>query len=670
MTDQTLSLSYRPLNIILIGDVMEQLRKIPDDYVDFIETSPPYWGKRNYQDIKSIWGGDPSCEHKWIQIPMGLTHENRNFRTGTQEEIAMNPTKTSWIRKFDERRSGYCAKCKAWLGQLGLERTFQDYVEHLLMVTKEIYRILKPTGNFYLNIADTYAGSGQGSQTGAGDYKRKRVIGTMDSSVSRDQTVPDRSLCDIPHRLAIKMVDEQYWIQRDKIIWKKDNHMPSSDPSKLTPSYEFIFRFTKGTKTALWKNMLTKQWIKHRPPKQLWRDNGRITDIWKWWCIHCNVDGQGATLVERKAQRKLRKQHAEETKKDSFKHETRSLPVLWRGFKEYFDIDEIRVPNKVVGVTDMRPAGIIRQKLYAGSKYNRVEDEHLKQFQGNFPLEGKYAKTGDVGENMGSPRRARNEAIRKQDSVPGPNAGMYEGFNDRWKADHSFEEVLDQTLDNGILTGGDGRTRAGLDSKPVEEKSHPKGKNPGNVITSKYSDPNSPIIEHHRQKGSGGNYDYGGLNAVDGRHYSDGGKGPKDVILGKEDYWTINTKGFKGAHFAVYPEELCEDPVKSSCPPHTYRCNQCEEEWISEPKGSCPNCLSKDADTLPAGIGLDPFEGSGTTLVVLARHKRNWLGIELNPTYVSLAYARLYKNGFWVEEVPGIWKPPNPILDSFCQEEK
>jgi site-specific DNA-methyltransferase (adenine-specific) len=77
----------------------------------------------------------------------------------------------------------------------------------------------------------------------------------------------------------------------------------------------------------------------------------------------------------------------------------------------------------------------------------------------------------------------------------------------------------------------------------------------------------------------------------------------------KRCVWTIGTKAFSGAHFAVYPEELCVTPILASCP-----------------KG---------------GIVLDPFMGSGTTAVVARKLGRNYVGIELNPKYIALAEKRL-----------------------------
>lgn len=77
--------------------------------------------------------------------------------------------------------------------------------------------------------------------------------------------------------------------------------------------------------------------------------------------------------------------------------------------------------------------------------------------------------------------------------------------------------------------------------------------------------------------------------------------------------WTIPTKGFKGNHFAVYPEELVKTPIRACCP--------------------------------IASVVLDPFLGTGTTAVAAERLGRRWVGIELNPAYVELAKRRLAHAG-------------------------
>lgn len=77
----------------------------------------------------------------------------------------------------------------------------------------------------------------------------------------------------------------------------------------------------------------------------------------------------------------------------------------------------------------------------------------------------------------------------------------------------------------------------------------------------------------------------------------------------KRAVWSINTKGFKGCHYAPYPEELVEVPIKATCPEN--------------------------------GIVLDPFIGSGTSAVVSKKLNRHYIGFDLNNNYVDIAKARI-----------------------------
>lgn len=106
------------------------------------------------------------------------------------------------------------------------------------------------------------------------------------------------------------------------------------------------------------------------------------------------------------------------------------------------------------------------------------------------------------------------------------------------------------------------------------------------------------------------------------------GKNPGDV-------WSIATKGFRGAHFATFPPELVRRPILATCP--AVVCTAC-----GQGRKVATGTLQCDCHA-PArrGIVLDPFLGSGTTALVARDLGRDWLGIELNPTYVRLAQERL-----------------------------
>jgi len=77
----------------------------------------------------------------------------------------------------------------------------------------------------------------------------------------------------------------------------------------------------------------------------------------------------------------------------------------------------------------------------------------------------------------------------------------------------------------------------------------------------------------------------------------------------KRCVWSIPTRSFHGNHFAVYPEELVLPMIKAGCPEN--------------------------------GIVLDPFCGSGTTLLAAKKLHRRYIGIEINPTYVQMAEERI-----------------------------
>jgi site-specific DNA-methyltransferase (adenine-specific) len=110
------------------------------------------------------------------------------------------------------------------------------------------------------------------------------------------------------------------------------------------------------------------------------------------------------------------------------------------------------------------------------------------------------------------------------------------------------------------------------------------------------------------------------------------GKNPGDV-------WRIATRGFTGAHFATFPPELVRRPILATCP--ALVCTHCglPRRSTSEHRPMGPSC-DVQAATRP-GVVLDPFLGTGTVGLVAQELDRDWLGIEINPAYVQLAYERL-----------------------------
>jgi DNA modification methylase len=118
------------------------------------------------------------------------------------------------------------------------------------------------------------------------------------------------------------------------------------------------------------------------------------------------------------------------------------------------------------------------------------------------------------------------------------------------------------------------------------------------------------------------------------------GKNPGDVVR-------LPSANFRGQHFATFPPDLVEQPLLATCPERV--CSRCGEPWQRGP-GRALGQLAVRGDLRPAckcharwqpGLVLDPFFGAGTVGLVAEQHKRDWLGIELNPDFATLATRRI-----------------------------
>ena len=173
-------------NIIYNSDCLTGLGNLPDDSIDCCVTSPPYYGLRDY-------GVD---------------------------------------------------------GQIGLEETPDAYITRLIEVFREIRRVLKPTGTLWVNIGDSYAGSGKGA------WKNKtaqKEVYTPDpgDAVSRMakvwKGVKPKDLIGIPWMLAFALRADGWFLRQD-IIWSKPNPMPESVTDRCTKSHEYIFLLSRSSR--------------------------------------------------------------------------------------------------------------------------------------------------------------------------------------------------------------------------------------------------------------------------------------------------------------------------------------------------------------------------------------------------------------------------------------
>jgi DNA modification methylase len=187
------------MDMIIQGDVLLGLAAIKDNSVHCCVTSPPYWGLRDY---------------------------------GVE-------------------------------GQLGLEKTPQEYIAKMVEVFREVRRVLRSDGTAWLNIGDSYAGSWGNSghrpeldntpsyqrdknceylPRGGWDNRRDRP-----ASSYRIEGIKAKDLCLIPFRLAIALQEDGWWVRQD-IIWHKKAPMPESVKDRCTRAHEYIFLLTKSAR--------------------------------------------------------------------------------------------------------------------------------------------------------------------------------------------------------------------------------------------------------------------------------------------------------------------------------------------------------------------------------------------------------------------------------------
>jgi DNA modification methylase len=168
--------------MILVGDVRETLKELGDGSVQCCVTSPPYWGLRDYG------------------------HE----------------------------------------GQIGLEQTPDEYVAEMVAVFREVRRVLRDDGVLWLNLGDSYAGSGKGPAGNLGSKHNERHLEHKHSAIVPEGLKP-KDLVGIPWRVAFALQADGWWLRQD-IIWHKPNPMPESVADRCTKAHEYLFMLTKSAK--------------------------------------------------------------------------------------------------------------------------------------------------------------------------------------------------------------------------------------------------------------------------------------------------------------------------------------------------------------------------------------------------------------------------------------
>lgn len=134
-------------------------------------------------------------------------------------------------------------------GQIGLEKTVEEYIEKLVNIFDLFMPKLTNDGTMWINLGDTYISKGGASRhKGYADPKYKNGRnGEHIEPHAYPQTFKPKSLANVPAMFQIEMC-KRGWILRNEIIWRKPNAMPQSATDRFTVDFEKLFFFTKSEK--------------------------------------------------------------------------------------------------------------------------------------------------------------------------------------------------------------------------------------------------------------------------------------------------------------------------------------------------------------------------------------------------------------------------------------
>lgn len=168
---------------VLQGDCLQVLKSLPDGSAQMCVTSPPYYGLRDY-------GVD---------------------------------------------------------GQIGLEETPEQFIEKLVDVFREVHRVLKDDGTLWVNIGDSYNGSGGNHKPEhKNDTGFQGAIGARyGGRGNRIDSLKPKDLIGIPWMLAFALRADGWYLRQD-IIWQKPNPMPESVKDRCTKCHEYLFLLSKS----------------------------------------------------------------------------------------------------------------------------------------------------------------------------------------------------------------------------------------------------------------------------------------------------------------------------------------------------------------------------------------------------------------------------------------
>ena len=259
--------------------------------------------------------------------------------------------------------------------QLGLEQTPEEYVENMVAVFREVWRVLRDDGTLWLNLGDSYSATRWSNTPSTTGISREY----SDIVSERITNLPPKNLVGIPWRVAFALQADGWYLRND-IIWHKPNPMPESVTDRCTKSHEYIFLLTKSAK-YYYDNEAIKE-----PAEQgsLERMRRGVSDH------HKNVDGAPGQTPHSINQPRLN------VKRGGFNGKTNAMSG-----REAF--------RKFVGKRNRRTVWTITTKPYSGA--------HYATFPPEIPETCIKAGTSEAGKcpDCGMPFERVKEVVSKPD---------------------------------------------------------------------------------------------------------------------------------------------------------------------------------------------------------------------------------------------------------------
>jgi DNA modification methylase len=216
------------LNHIYNGDSLEILKTLPDESIDCCVSSPPYYGLRDY----------------------GVA------------------------------------------GQIGLEETPEQFIKKLVCVFNEVKRVLKPEGTLWVNMGDSYVGSGGDRKKPVSNeiFNLQQANNPKDGRYSKIQAMKreglkPKDLIGIPWMLAFALRDKVGYYLRNDIVWNKPNPMPESVTDRCTKSHEYIFLLSKSANYYYDKEAIAEEAV-YQPGSRKDVPRGEFNGKWDSKFIH------------------------------------------------------------------------------------------------------------------------------------------------------------------------------------------------------------------------------------------------------------------------------------------------------------------------------------------------------------------------------------------------